>query len=245
MATVPAASRRSTLAPPANPVRISWRDDRFCLEVPQSAFTFAGFREWITSPEVPEKLRATFVEGEVIIDMSEEDPETHVGPKGEVFAALYNLNRELKLGKLYTDGLLISNEEAEVSNSPDASFLSFKSLRSGRVRLVPREGKAGQYREIEGTPDWVLEVISNSSVKKDTEKLRRSYHKAGIPEYWLIDARGEEIVFQILLWRKTGYVAASSRSGWQRSRVFGRSFRLQRQLDEFGLWEFTLHVKTG
>jgi Uma2 family endonuclease len=36
--------------------------------------------------------------------------------------------------------------------------------------------------ELEGTPDWVLEVVSQSSVAKDTKWLRESYHKAGIPE---------------------------------------------------------------
>jgi Uma2 family endonuclease len=111
------------------------------------------------------------------------------------------------------------------------------------VRLVPRAGQTERYREIEGTPDWVLEVLSDSSVEKDTEKLRGAYHRAGIPEYWLVDARGEEVVFQILHWRKTGYAAARVRDGWQHSRVFGRSFRLERQRDDLGLWEYTLHVR--
>ena len=70
-----------------------------------------------------------------------------------------------------------------------------------------------------------------------------AYHRAGIPEYWIIDARGEEIDFHILHRRKSGYASAPARGGWQRSRVFGRSFRLDRKLDEFGLWEYTLHVK--
>jgi Uma2 family endonuclease len=89
----------------------------------------------------------------------------------------------------------------------------------------------------------VLEVISDSSVVKDAELLRTAYHKAGVPEYWLIDARGESISFQILYHRKNGYAAAPVRDGWQRSRVFGRGFRLDRQRDALGLWEYTLHVQ--
>ena len=149
------------------------------------------------------------------------------------------------MGKLYPDGALVSNEAAGVSNNPDASFLSGATLRSGRARLVPRARKADHYREIEGTPDWVLEVISDSSVQKDTEKLRIAYHKAGIPEYWLIDARGEEILFTILSWRSSGYAAAPVKEGWRRSKVFGRDFRLTRRRDEFGLWEYTLEVCGG
>lgn len=175
--------------------------------------------------------------------MSNEDPECHVGVKTETDRTLTNLNREVRLGKYYGDGVLLTNEAAGISNNPDAVFLLGKSIRLGRVRLIPREGKQGAYKEIEGIPDWILEVVSDSSVQKDTEKLRDAYHRAGIPEYWLIDARGEEINFQILHWRKTGYVAATRRDGWQRSRIFGRSFRLDRVRDEFGLWEYTLHVQ--
>jgi Uma2 family endonuclease len=205
--------------------------------------THAGFREWATSPAFPEHVRATFLDGEVILDLSNEEPEAHVAVKGEVFAALVPLVRTERLGKLYPDGVLVSNEKGKVSSNPDASFCSRESLRSGRVRLVPREGQPGRYREIEGTPDWVLEVISDSSVEKDTEQLRKAYHEAGIPEYWLIDARGDEIDFQILHGRRSGYAAAPSKGGWQRSRVFGREFRLQRHQDEFGLWEYRLEVR--
>ena len=53
------------------------------------------------------------------------------------------------------------------------------------------------------------------------------------------------IVFTILLRRKNGYAAAPVKDGWQRSKVFGRSFRLTRQRDEFGLWEYTLEVRAA
>src|SRR5262249_50276283 len=140
-------------------------------------------------------------------------------------------------------GVLISNKAAQLSCNPDASFLSRESLHSGTVKVVPREGKRGGYREILGTPDWMLEVISESSVFKDMVRLRRAYHRAGIPEYWLVDARGEELVFQILIWRRNGYVSAPVHEGWQRSRVFAHEFRLERERDEFGLWEYTLHLR--
>src|SRR5205807_5053207 len=106
-----------------------------------------------------------------------------------------------------------------------------------------REGKQGKYLEIEGTPDWIMEIVSDSSVRKDKTRLREAYHRVGIPEYWLIDARGEEISFQILLWRRNGYAAAPQRGGWQPSRVFRHGFRLKRQRDELGFWEYTLHAQ--
>src|SRR5262249_46883245 len=124
-----------------------------------------------------------------------------------------------------------------------ASFLSNEGLRSGRVRLVRRPDDPTRFREIEGTPDWVLEVVSDSSVEKDTEQLRDAYHRAGIPEYWLIDARGNNLVFQILHWPNNGPVAAPVKAGWQRSKVFSRDFRLTRAADEFGGWEYPLEVR--
>jgi Uma2 family endonuclease len=212
------------------------------VSIPTSAFTLAGFRDWATSDDFPEHVRAAFLGDEVFIDMSNEEPESHISVKDEFIRTIKNLNRELKLGKFYGDGLLVSNEEANVSNNPDASFYSRQALQSGRARLVPKADRPNRYREMEGTPDWVLEVLSDSSVRKDTQQLREAYHRAGIPEYWLVDARGDEIHFQILYRRKSGYAAAPVKDGWQHSRVFGRSFRLVRQQDEFGLLEYTLEV---
>jgi Uma2 family endonuclease len=240
MATVTSKRRRPSPAPSPPPCA---RPDRFSVFIPRSAATLAGFRDWATSPQFPEHVRAAFIDGKIHIDMSNEDPEVHVVVKGEVVRVLGNLNRQERLGKLYAGGVLVTNEAANVSNNPDASFLSRETIRSGRARVVPREGQEGRFREIEGTPDWVLEVISDNSVAKDTEMLRRAYHAAGIPEYWLIDARGEDILFTILHRRKTGYAAAPVKDGWQRSKVFGRDFRLTRQCDEFGLWEYTLEVR--
>jgi len=241
MATV-SVKRRQPLSSQKSP-SVAPAPDRFSFRIPVSALTQAGFRDWATSDDFPEHIRAAFIEGEIFIEMSNEELEAHILVKTEISRALSTLVRELKLGKFFGDGLLISNEEASVSNNPDASFFTLESFRSGRVRLVPKKDETERYREVEGTPDWVLEVVSDSSVQKDTARLREAYHRAGISEYWLIDARGDEIHFQILSHRKNGYAATPIRAGWQRSRVFGRAFRLDRQRDALGLWEYTLHVQ--
>jgi Uma2 family endonuclease len=214
------------------------------VRIPLSALTLAGFREWATSADFPENCRAAFIGEEIFLDMSNEDPETHVIIKSVITITIGTLNRELDLGRFYSDGVLISNEAAGVSNNADASLLLWKSLEQNRVRLVPRPNQPGRFREIEGSPDWLLEVLSDSSVEKDTELLRRAYHRAGVREYWLIDVRGEEIVFQILLWRKKGFVAAPNQDGWQRSQIFGREFRLVRKRTRMNLWDYSLEVRS-
>jgi Uma2 family endonuclease len=213
------------------------------LNLPTRAFTFQGFGKWVWSPSFPRRGRIKLIGAEIIIDMSPEELETHNLVKTEVVSALAALNRKLDLGKLYSDGSLLRNEATGLSTEPDGMFVSWQAIESGRVRLLPHRRRRGRVREIEGAPDMVLEVISESSVRDDTVELRREYHRAGIREYWLIDARGEEIAFQVLQHRRTGYAAARHRGGWVHSKVFGRGFRLERRPDRMGYWQYTLRVE--
>jgi Uma2 family endonuclease len=173
--------------------------------------------------------------------MSNEDVVYHTRVKGEIFSTLYQLCRKLDLGEVYQDGSLLINKRAKVGNNPDAVAALWATIDSGRFREIERSGK---YPELEGTPDWVLEVVSPNSVAKDTKLLRKAYHAAGIPEYWLVDARRPQVDFSVLHWRKSGYVAAPSRGGWQASTVFGREFRLVRSTDRRGRIVFSLEIRS-
>ncbi len=212
------------------------------VQVPISAGTLEGFRAWATSKEFPERGRISYLGQEVFIDMSPENVDWQSEVKTEIARVIGNLVCESDVGKFYTDGPRISNPEADISNVPDGVFAAWETLTSGRLRRVPAKGKAGGTVELAGTPDWVMEIISPSSVRKDTKELREKYHRAGIREYWLIDVRGDEIQFQILRYRSAGYVAVARRGGWQKSPVFGRSFRLERRRDRLGSWQYRLLV---
>ena len=85
--------------------------------------------------------------------------------------------------------------------------------------------------------------MSASSVEKDRETLPDLYWRAGIPEYGVVDARGDRLEFDIFRREPGGYTAVPKRGGWLRSRVFGRSFRLTRQFDDVGNPEYTLSVR--
>ncbi len=217
--------------------------DGNAVVIPAKAMTLAGFRAWATSPAFPERGRISFIRNEIFIDLSPEELETHAKVKMEIARVLATWNKKRRRGEFYPDGALVSNATAELSTEPDASFVSWQALEQGRARLVPREGLEGQYMEIEGTPDWVLEVVSRSSVTKDTRRLRQAYYQAGIPEYWLIDARRTDVDFQILIRGKTAYETVTVRDGWQESSVFRQRFRLVRQRIRLGLWDYTLEMK--
>jgi Uma2 family endonuclease len=213
------------------------------FSLPTSAMTHDGFRAWAMSDDAPEFGRVSFLGSEIFIDMSQERIDTHVVVKGEVDRVLATWVRKADLGRFFPDGTLVSNPAAGVSNVPDAVFVSRESFASGRVRLTPRPNGPG-FGELAGTPDLVVEILSDSSVQKDTVKLRQLYFRAAIPEYWLIDARGDDLRFQILTLAADDYAEAPpGRGGWVRSTVFGRRFRLRREIDEFGLWLYTLEMR--
>lgn len=215
-------------------------DDLISLRIPHEIHTLAGFRKWALSEDGPEKLPVMFLGGTVYIDMGKEEIRTHADVKTEVAVTLGLLNRELDFGKLYINGVLVTNVEADVSNNPDMLAVFWESLEKKLVRYVTRRNRDV---EIVGSPDWALEIVSRSSVTKDKRKLRKAYHRARIREYWIIDARRDEISFVVLYWRKAGYVAAPHHDGWVHSRVFQRDFRLTRTVDRRGAWKYTLDVK--
>lgn len=213
------------------------------LVIPATAVTLEGFREWAHSEAFPEHGRICYLNGEVYVEMSPEELETHNAVKTELTIALGVLNKRLKLGRLLSDGVLLTNPDAGLSTEADAALARWEDLESERLRLIPREGVEGQYIEVEGTPSWVLEIVSTWSVRKDTRTLCDLYYQAGIPEYWIIDARGADISFQILIRGDEGYEEATGRKGWLPSGVFGRRFRLTRRRGRINLWEYTLEVK--
>jgi Uma2 family endonuclease len=210
------------------------------FRIPRQAHSLAGFRRWVLSDEFPEKVPVTFLKGEVYVDMSKEEIRYHATPKTEVARVLANLNAENDFGNLFINGVLVTNRAARVSNNPDMVAVFWQSLARGHCKYTARGDRDV---EIVGSPDWILEIVSDSSVIKDTVELRQAYHEAGVREYWIVDARGDEISFQVLAWRKTGYAAAAHHDGWVRSRVFGREFRLTRQLDRRGAWKYTLEYR--
>jgi hypothetical protein len=119
--------------------------------------------------------------------------------------------------------------------------VSNASLAEGRVSLV--EGRESGFVELLGRADTVLEVVSDSSERKDTETLFEAYHAAGVQEYWLIDARGKEIDFHLYRRGPRRFVDTRKQGGWLRSEVFGHAFRLLRGSDVMGNPEFALEVR--
>jgi Uma2 family endonuclease len=201
-----------------------------------------AFRTWARSDECPELGRFAFLDGVLWVDLSMEQFYTHGGVKTELTRVLGNLIRDAALGLYRSDAMLLSHPGVGLSTVPDGLFVSYTSLQSGRVQRIPNARNVGAI-ELVGAPEMVLEVVSDSSVEKDTLTLPPLYHAAGIDEFWRIDARGEP-VFEIFRWRSPGYEAMLLPDGWWRSELFGRDFQLVQTSDPLGDPLYTLHVRS-
>ncbi|HEY2510875.1 MAG TPA: Uma2 family endonuclease [Polyangiaceae bacterium] len=213
-------------------------DERVSL--PASAMTHAGFRAWATSASLPRGVRATFVDGEVILDMSPEAIESHNKVKTRIAAVLQELAMKDDLGEVYGDGVLVTHEAASLSSEPDATFVSWSTFESGRARLVEKANREEDYIEIVGAPDVVVEVVSDSSERKDLRLLRAAYLRAGVGEYWVIDARREVLSFEIFVRRGDQWETPTESDAPQRSAAFARTFTLSRSRNRAGRWSYDL-----
>jgi len=215
------------------------------IEVPMDLRCLADFRRWATSDAFPERGRIDYIAGRIDVDMSPEDLHTHGKLKIELVRVLSQRVKKDELGELYSDRTRASCAEADLSVEPDVVFVSESSLDTGRVRLVPKAGGgADRYVELEGPPDLIVEIVSDASARKDTDRLPAAYFQAGVAEFWLIDARGKDLLFRIHRRGPSEYEPAErDADGYQRSVVLNRSYRLERGRNARGRLLFDLHEK--
>ncbi len=214
------------------------------IEIPYFR-SLAEFRAWANSDDCPEEGRIDFIAGCIEVDMSPEDLFSHAELKTEIVWMFKDMVKRGTRGHVYSDSTRISCPEADLSVEPDVVFISDESLDSGRVRLVPKATREpDRYVEVEGPPDLIVEIVSDSSETKDTHRLPAAYYRAGVPEFWLIDARGKELLFQIHRPGPSAYEPAPrDPEGFQQSAVFGTWFRLTRRRNDRGQWTFDLVEK--
>ena len=217
------------------------------VEVPLNLGSLAEFRRWALSDEFPHRGRIDFLAGRIEVDIAPEDFFCHGTLKVELIRGLSQHLKETGAGHLVTDRTRVSCPEADLSAEPDIVFVAHQTLQMGRARLVPAAaGQPGRYVELEGAPDLVVEIVSDRSVVKDTRRLPEAYFKAGVREFWLADARSEQLVFLIHKQGEAGYQAVEpGPEGFQHSEVLHCGFRLDGQRDLQGHWTFDLREQAG
>jgi Uma2 family endonuclease len=216
------------------------------LEIPLEIRSFERFRRWAVSKEFPGQGRFDYLNGRIEVDMSPEDLFCHGSPKSEIAGVVQPRVKRMKLGHLFIDRARVSFPSIELSVEPDLVLVCHEAISSGRVKLVRKAGSPkGRYIELQGAVDLIVEIVSDSSLVKDTRRLPKAYYQAGVREFWLVDARGEEVLFFIYRRGKSGYRRVRpDADGFQRSEVLDCSYRFHREEDSAGFWVYELQERT-
>jgi Uma2 family endonuclease len=217
------------------------------LVIPAGITDLDLFRRWTWEPSFPERGRIDYLAGTIEVDLSPEDLYTHGMVKTALTARLYLLLVDTGRGGLFSDCTRVVSPTAGLSVEPDIVAVLWESLRQGRIREIPSaKQKEDRFIELEGAPDLVVEIVSDSSERKDLKRLPRLYAAAGIPELWLADCRGAEVSFEIHALGPAGYERQSEDSeGWRTSPLLGRRARLVRWRNEMSRWVYDLETQTG
>jgi Uma2 family endonuclease len=201
-----------------------------------------SFLRWACSDEYPQQRRISYYKDRVRVDL-EMEADDHNELKLEIGAVLHFLIKRRALGRYYAVRMMLSHPGVGLSTEPDGMFTSKETLASGRAVL--RMGRPDRRKGVvvQGTPDMVLEVVSPTSVRKDTVDMLDLYWRAGIREYWLVDPRGSEP--RLTLYKRTtrGYRVVRPVDSWHKSAVFGAAFRLVQSAADPNLDAYNLEVR--
>jgi Uma2 family endonuclease len=211
------------------------------ITIPGWIDSLESYRRWAESDEYPLNGWISYLDGTIWVDPSMEEFLTHNRVKQAYNGLFFSLLAQHPVGCFVPDRMLLVNEAANLSTEPDGLFYLWTTMQAGRLNLV--RGKKAGYMQLEGTPDAVLEIVSESSETKDLVHLRDLYWKARIPEYWLVDVRRDEARFDILRHTNDAYQPTPSDQGWLRSEIVGHSFRIERTTDPLGFPQYVVQVK--
>ena len=228
-------SDRDDVSVADRPARFLVQGERGSILLPSRLDTLDEFRAWALSSDHPDLGRIDFIDGTVCVDLMTDRLESHGRPKNELIRVISNRVRELMAGECYSDVTRVALPDAGTSCEPDFVFVSFEALRSGRVVTTPSADGRDE-TELLGPPDLTVEVVSPSSVEKDTGRLLRAYDRGGVREYWLVDCR-DGVAFTLHRRGPGGFEAAETDAdGFAPSAVLGRAYRLSREIGPLDRW---------
>ena len=210
------------------------------VRIPLGLMALDDFRRWSHASDFPPNGRIDFVGDDIEVDMSPEDLFAHGTLKGKIYSTLLEIVEQRDLGHLFTDSTRICNATAAISAEPDILFISHESLDTDRVSLVPKaSGEPDRFVEIEGSPDLIIEIVSDSSFQKDRQRLWKAYFQAGVTEYWIVDARQDPLWFQLNQAGDSEFEpVVDDKDGFLASGVFGCRFRIDRNRSPRGYWRY-------
>jgi len=213
------------------------------LVIPSWVKDLASFRQWSYQEPLLEKVKVCYLGDVIWVDTDMEEIYFHNRIKTRIIRRLEELSENSDTGLLFSDGARIILTDVDIAFEPDVAYVTYEAMRSGRVKNISSKKKRGGVVELEGPPELVVEIVSDSSVKKDTKFFLHSLFSAGVAEYWIIDARTSDGRMDIYHRGKAGFEAGRKSNGWIKSSIWNRHFRLTHAVDPLGNPKFDLEVK--
>lgn len=141
------------------------------LKDPEAQYTIQDYMTW-RFEEMVELIRGR------IFRMSPAPTSGHQLVSGALFSALYQF---------------LNSKNCLVFHAPFDVYLPVKNLKSGKpdtvvqpdISVICDRSKISM-RGCEGSPDWVIEILSEHTKKKDIQIKFDLYEECAIQEYWIV-----------------------------------------------------------
>ena len=121
--------------------------------------------------KTPDDVRYELIEGELIMIPSLLT--RHQRISGRLFAIIYAFVTENNLGEVFAAPYDVVLDEHNVFQ-PDIIFISKDNL-----HIITE-------KNIKGSPDFIIEILSQSTGYRDAIQKKRLYARFGVKEYWIV-----------------------------------------------------------
>lgn len=208
------------------------------VEIPFEVRTLDGFCDWYGALPEGARVRASFIAGNVYVEMTPQSYRTHEPVVREINYTLMGLTKADRAGLYFTPPSWVTCAAVGLSTEPDGFLVTFGAFQRGAVRVNPERSS-----QLQGVPDFVFEAVSPRSERKDLDQLVDLYARAGVPEYWIADLR-TTCELTILKLEGGRYLAqAPDADGWLASPTWRRAFRLRPFTNAAGLPDVEVQVR--
>jgi Uma2 family endonuclease len=157
---------------------------------------------------LPDEVHAEVIGGEIV---------EKAAPTPEHSDAQFGLGTFLRvrfhrgLGGRFPGGWWILGEVELEFETHEVYRPDLAGWRRERVSERPRE------RPIRIRPDWVCEILSPSTARRDLGEKMRTLHRSSVPHYWIVDPEHETLT--VYRWTGEGYLAALTAGRGERVRA--------------------------
>jgi Uma2 family endonuclease len=134
------------------------------------------YQDYLRLP--PSPYREEVLQGELVVSPSPSSWHQYVSMK--LATRLENHIEAQALGSLFAGPIDVVLSETDVA-VPDLVFVA-----AARQHVIRQRG-------IFGPPDLIVEILSPSRPRQDTDTKRRVYARYGVPHYWIVDPEQRRI----------------------------------------------------